>query len=98
MLAFMAYRCTRPDASPAVDGDAERLLAVFFVGDADIRHRDELPHHLRRRLAVLPEILAIVVVARHSQPHAPSGRRGGERQLSSGPADCRGNAADVKPI
>ena len=37
---------------------AQRPLAVLFVGDAHVDILDQLGHHLRRGLAILPQLAA----------------------------------------
>ena len=43
--------------------NAERHLAILFIGNPDVHQPEQLTHHLLRRLAVLPEILAEIQVA-----------------------------------
>ena len=47
--------------------NAQRHLAIFLVRDRDIDGLHQLLHHLGRRLAPFPQILAIVQIARYGQ-------------------------------
>src|SRR5581483_5783387 len=77
--------------------DAQSCLAIFLVGDADVDETEQLAHDVFRGLAVFPEILAVIEVARNCQTlvargfHALYGHVGGA--LTDGRSDSR----DVEP-
>src|SRR5262249_13103699 len=81
-----------------IDLDAECLLTVLFVRDADGRERNELTHDLRRFFAVAPEVLSIVVVAGNRDAFRFRRACRLERKLRSRRADRWGDTADVEPV
>ena len=86
------------DISIDVCGDAQRLLAVFFVRNADIDVLDELRHHFRSGLAELPELAAVVEAARHDHAMLLGSLHRFHRKIGCALRERRSNAGEVEPL
>src|SRR5712692_4985301 len=54
-----------------LDGNAQRTLTIFFVGDSYIDVADQFAHHVRGLLAVLPELSPVVIITRNGHSSLP---------------------------
>ena len=94
---LVAGRIELPGLHIDTGGNAQRFLAILFVGDADVDVLHQFRHHLRRRFAVLPQLAAEVEVAGYGDAGLPGRDNGFKAQLGRGGAECRGDAGDVEP-
>ena len=78
-------------------GNAQRFLAILFVGDADVDVLHEFRHDLRCGFAVLPQLAAEVEVAGYGDAGLPGRDHGFKAQFGRGFAERRGDARDVEP-
>jgi len=46
-----------------INADAERFLAILFIGNADIDMFDQFAHHFRRAFAIFPKFAAEIEIA-----------------------------------
>ena len=86
-----------PVRSSPFQGEAEGFLTILLIGQAQINIADDLPHHLRSLFSVLPQVLAIVVVAGHGQPPLLGRADSGQRHLGRVCAQGRRDPGEVKP-
>ncbi len=77
--------------------DSERHLDVLFIGDGDVYELHQFPHHLGRRLAPFPKILAVIEIAGNRQTALARRLHGLQGERRGRLADGRGDARDVEP-